>query len=423
MSILALSFSFIVSAKDFGTSDVKIIETGANSFSTTQSYDFVVSGGDIISSSSPIVAYVSVEGIYEGGGSVTVYYDGDMTTAETFILPDSGEPETLHLILGDKNDILKSTEAGEFTHQLFLEPQGVTISGVSAHVVTSYARDTGNSCPEGLATSIKSKTIELWVASSAEISSPQTFAINYSIDDNLDGITDPISSAYLEVVGLHNSSAVVNINFENEIGGGVSHELKNVKKQKQFTILSNDISSLIKTESGDGYVQNVTINPNGATISSISMRFFITYRYHPGSIGCGAYPASGTYISPVLDTGVASGVAYNSIAWRGSMPEGIPSEGKVRFQIATAPCSNGSTNPPSCNLDSWKYIGGSTCSISDWFEPSAPGVPYDIYSSGCSSLLDGNQYYRYKVELCSKDCVLPGIATPIVLDIYLSWSP
>ncbi len=423
MTSIALSFSFVVSAKEFGASDLRMIETNTNSFNSIQTYDFVVSGGEVIASSSPIVAYVSIEGIYEGGGSVTAYFDGDMSTAEIFNLPDAGEPETFHIILGDKMDILKSTEAGEFNHQLFLSPTGVTISDVSASVMTSYARDVGNSCPEGQSTSIKSKTIELWVGNVTDLTSPQTFTINYSLDDDLTAITDPISSAYLEMVGLHSSSTVVDIYFENKSLDGVSHELQNVKKQKQFTLLSKDVSNLIKVEAGGGYTIDVTIDPNGATLSNVSMKFFITYRYHPASIGCGTYPISGTYTSPVLDTRVTGGVAYNSIAWRGTLSESVPGEGRVRFQLATAPCSNGSTNPPTCNLGSWNYIGGSTCSVSDWFEPLGSNIPLDIFSTGCSSLLGGNQYYRYKVELCSKDCVEGGATTPIVDDVYVSWSP
>lgn len=418
-----LVFSFVVSAKEFSVSEQSLIEADKGAFSNTRSFDFTVSGGDVISSTTPIVAYVSVDGLYEGGGSVTAYFDGNMDTAETFLLPDVGEPETLHFVLGDKLGILRSFEAGEYSHQLFLAPSGVTLSSVSANVQTSYARDIGRNCPEGQSDSIKIKTIELWVGNTETISSPQTYTINYSIDDDTTGIVDPIESAYVEVVGLHKGSSILDIFFDNKALDGVSHELKSVKKQKQFDVISKDIKNLVETSSGIGYTKEVTIDPNGTTLSNVSIKFNLTYRYHPFAISCGGFPPTGEYSSPVLDTKTPNSVVYNSIGWKGTLGGVEGNEGKVRFQMATAPCSNGATNPPACDLGTWKYIGGATCSIADWFETNGPSLPYNLFNSGCSSMLNGNQYYRYKVQICSIDCTLIGENTPIIDNIYISWSP
>lgn len=418
-----LVFSFVVSAKEFSVSELRLIETDKNSFSGVKSFDFIVSGGDVIASSTPIVAYVSVEGLYEGGGSVTAYFDGNMDTAETFLLPDVGEPETMHFVLGDKLGVLRSSEAGEYSHQLFLAPSGVALSSVSANVQTSYGRDVGNKCPEGQSTSIKLKTIEMWVGNTGAMSSPQTYTINYSIDDDTTGIADPIESAYVEVIGLHKGSGIIDIYFDNESLDGVSHELKSVKKQKQFDVISKDIKNLIEALAGTGYTKEVTIDPNGLNIENVSLKFYLTYKYHPSALSCGGYPPTGEYSSPVLDTRTPSSVVYNSIGWRGVLGGVMANEGKVKFQLATAPCNNGSTNPPTCNLGTWKYIGGTTCSITDWFETKGPSSPYNLFNSGCSQMLDGNQYYRYKVQICAKDCVDIGENTPEVDEIYVSWSP
>lgn len=134
-------------------------------------------------------------------------------------------------------------------------------------------------------------------------------------------------------------------------------------------------------------------------------------------------PPTGNAESAVLDTQTPSGVLYNSITWRGALGGINSNKGKVRFQMATAPCANGAINSPTCSAGSWNYIGGLTCSGGDWFQTVGPDIPYDLYRSGCSSALDGKQYYRYRVQICADDCVIGGATTPTVGEIFVSWSP
>ena len=97
--------------------------------------------------------------------------------------------------------------------------------------------------------------------------------------------------------------------------------------------------------------------------------------------------------------------------------------GKVRFQLATSDCPNAQTNPPTCTTaGTWNFVGGTTCSSSDWYTATTPDVPVEIT---CSALYHNNQrYFKYKVELCSaSDCVSNGQISPQVTDVGVGWSP
>lgn len=141
------------------------------------------------------------------------------------------------------------------------------------------------------------------------------------------------------------------------------------------------------------------------------------------TVGSGGFPPTGNAESTVLDTQTPSGVLYNSITWRGTLGGVNSDKGKVRFQIAAAPCANGAVNAPACTAGTWNYIGGTTCSGGDWFQTLGPDIPFDLYRSGCSSALDGKQYYRYRVQICADDCIISGASTPSVDEIFVSWSP
>jgi hypothetical protein len=117
--------------------------------------------------------------------------------------------------------------------------------------------------------------------------------------------------------------------------------------------------------------------------------------------------ATSTLTSAVFDTGVVSGVGYNSIMWNGTLPGG-----KVRFQLAAA---NSSAGP-------WSYIGGNTCGAFDWFDPLAPNTPIELKGASCVSAWNNMRYFRYKVQLCSNDCITAGPNTPTVNGIVVNYA-
>ena len=121
---------------------------------------------------------------------------------------------------------------------------------------------------------------------------------------------------------------------------------------------------------------------------------------------------SGTLISPVFDSG-AVGAGYNSIMWKGSLGGVGLNEGRVRFQLAG---SNSESGP-------WNYYGGDTCGSSDYFNPSASNTPIELKGDSCFSGWNNTRYFRYKIQICSDDCISAGNETPIVDDVIISWTP
>jgi hypothetical protein len=120
-------------------------------------------------------------------------------------------------------------------------------------------------------------------------------------------------------------------------------------------------------------------------------------------------PISGTLTSSVFDTANSSSVGYNSIMWKGT----LGAEGKVRFQFAAAVSPTGP----------WNFYGGSTCSSGDWFETSGPNIPVGIKEgSGCTGAWNNKRYYKYKVKICSKDCITAGQTSPVIDSIVVNWS-
>ncbi|MFA6417327.1 MAG: hypothetical protein WCW61_04000 [Patescibacteria group bacterium] len=130
----------------------------------------------------------------------------------------------------------------------------------------------------------------------------------------------------------------------------------------------------------------------------------------PSAVTVG-YPAYGDLISVVFDsTGNVNGAAYNSIMWRGSLGGPALNQGSVKFQIAASDSSSGP----------WNYIGaGCIGGDSDWYSPDSD-LPVQL---SCYSNLNNKRYFRYKVRICSSDCVSGGDYTPQINEIMISWSP
>jgi len=130
---------------------------------------------------------------------------------------------------------------------------------------------------------------------------------------------------------------------------------------------------------------------------------------------------SGTLTSSIFDT-TAHGAGFNSIMWKGSL--GAGGTGKVQFQFAASDCLNGATNPPNCNDEgTWSYYGGATCGADDWFASVGPNTPVELKGTTCASAWQNKRYFRYKLMICSNDCVSAGSSTPVVTDVSVGWAP
>jgi len=123
---------------------------------------------------------------------------------------------------------------------------------------------------------------------------------------------------------------------------------------------------------------------------------------------------TGTLTSSVYSTtSNTTSVGYNSIMWKGSLGGVGLNEGKVRFQLAASSSPSGP----------WVFSGGSTCGSLDWFDPQGPNKPIELKGASCLSSWNNKRYYRYKVQICSNDCVTGGPHTPTVNSIIVNWSP
>lgn len=146
----------------------------------------------------------------------------------------------------------------------------------------------------------------------------------------------------------------------------------------------------------------------GANISALRAKMVITYQFTPPSSG--TFPVSGYVISSTFDTGITGGAAYNSLMWRGSA-----NGGKVQMQIAT---SDNVLGPWDANAD----FKGPSCSggSGDVYTLNLPDQPAEIM---CPDIHNNKRFFRYKIILCSDNCLNAGSATPDITDVVVNWSP
>ncbi len=132
-------------------------------------------------------------------------------------------------------------------------------------------------------------------------------------------------------------------------------------------------------------------------------------------------PVVGTLESTIFDTQVTGGSAMNTIMWQGSQPSGS----SVLFQIASANCDNGATDPPDCVTDTgWggsktsgdgAYVGTDGTS-NTYYNPGAPDTQVRINLAHHNN----KRYWRYKAIIQTDN---ERTVSPTVEDIVITWSP
>lgn len=130
--------------------------------------------------------------------------------------------------------------------------------------------------------------------------------------------------------------------------------------------------------------------------------------------GAPVYATSGSLIASTFDTQETTGVAYNTLVWKGTEPTNT----NVKIQLATSNCSNGATNAPTCNSGAWGATGsdylGSDCTNASFYTPDA-NTAIEIK---CYSNHNNKRYFKYKVILETTDTAV----TPQVDDVVVNYS-
>lgn len=165
---------------------------------------------------------------------------------------------------------------------------------------------------------------------------------------------------------------------------------------------------------GSGYDTTLgTINKDTNSHAGNTTAYTIKICATASGPGPASLPVAGTLTSSVFDTTASSSsVGYNSIMWKGSLGGVGLNEGKVRFQLAS---SSSVTGP-------WNFYGGTTCGALDWFSTTGPEDPVELKGTSCISNWNNKRYFRYKIQVCSNDCVISGANTPTVDDVIVNWS-
>lgn len=403
---------YVVLAGDQIRSNVFMVGSGSQESQINSALDLPVTyyiGNDLSGVTNVAKrAFFRVSGVYTGGGSIQFKIDSNNTTSKIFTLPSVSKPTDFELIYQDNSGLINPASAGSYNHILNVIPSGVTIAGLAAKLEITY-QFAPTTCVDGATSNEKVKTTEFYVM---QTDAPFDYSIvnsfNLYIGDDLSGITNPVKSVYFLISGVYTGSGTLSLATD-PMGPSQDFSLANAAIPTNFNLIYHDTSGRINPTSAGSYVYNLLINPVGVTISNFSVKAILTHRYKPVSCGAG-YPPYGDLVSAIYDsTANADGPAYNSILWKGQLGGPSFDQGHVRFQVASAATTSGP----------WSYIGGSTCGSSDWYE-AGPDTAIEL---GCFSQLNNNRYFRYKIRICSDDCISGGTVTPQVDDVVVNWSP
>ncbi|MCK9344619.1 MAG: hypothetical protein M0P64_00655 [Candidatus Pacebacteria bacterium] len=260
------------------------------------------------------------------------------------------------------------------------------------------------------------KTTETIIADSdIAISSNQSYPFALYVGDNLAGVINPLKSLHFTASGVYTGNGTITFMIDGDAATSKTYTLPNAgTTPTPFEIEYKDDSGKINPASAGSYSYSLNFNPSGVTVYGLGIKMTESHRYAPPA--CGGLPPFGDLISAVFDsTGVADGAGYNSVLWKGALGGPGTNEGHVKFQFA----SSGNVGGP------WTFVGPSCVGgEGDWFEPVAPGTPIELLVPvSCATPFNNNQYFRYKIRICSSDCIISGTYTPTVQDVVVNWAP
>ncbi len=408
---------FAVFAADQIKTTESLVYSSNTSINSVVNPPFTLYLGDNLSGvTSPVKSlYFVASGVYTGNGTVDFKIDSDATTQQTFTLPNVGAtPTPFEFIYKDPSNKINPTSAGSYDYTLNVTPSGVTMYGLGIKMSETH-RYVPASCDDGASANEKIKTTESLVYSSnTSINSVVNPPFTLYLGDNLSGVTSPVKSLYFVASGVYTGNGTVDFKIDSDATTQQTFTLPNVgATPTPFEFIYKDPSNKINPTSAGSYDYTLNVTPSGVTMYGLGIKMSETHRYKPPACGAGLAPY-GDLISAVFDSTVVGGAGYNSVLWKGTL--GTGNTGKVRFQFAA---SNSNTGP-------WSYYGGNTCGASDWFDPLGPDATIELKGTSittCQEEWNNKRYFRYKVQICSDDCIASGTYTPTVNDIIVSWAP
>jgi hypothetical protein len=421
---MSISLVHVFAADQLKTTDTVITSQNTAITSVIHVPFTVYIGDNLIGVDDPMKsAYITVSGTYTGGGTLVISLNSVASSSQTFSMPNVSKPTHFEFLYADpSHSVMQPTSAGNYNYTLDVTPSGVSISNFSAKLSETH-RYSSLICPDGEPSNQKVKTTEsLVVSHPSPLSSPLNSPFSFYIGDDMSGISDPIQSYQFIVSGIYIGGGSLALSINSLSSSTKTFSLPTVTSGTYFEFTYKDSKNILNPQSAGTYNHILNTVPSGITISNYAVKLIVTYKYKPPS--CGSFPIKGNLYSPIYDTtGAYEGPSYNSIMWKGVLGGPSQNQGKVRFQLAASHCANGAIDYPSCTVGAWAFVGGSTCTATDWFDPGAADTPADIQSYSCLSQFNNKRYFRYQIEICSDDCLQAGNFTPRVDDVIVNWAP
>lgn len=166
-----------------------------------------------------------------------------------------------------------------------------------------------------------------------------------------------------------------------------------------FQVLHNASDTILSSHFPGTHNYTFCVQQTGFNVLLWRARLILTYEY---STMPQMFPVSGVLESSTFDTQITQGAALNSVMVFGNL-----NGGRVRLQVAASNSPNGPFN-----------FLGPDCQTTSEFE-MIPSLPQWIQ---CDEV-HNKRYFRYRLKLCSNDCLTAGNNNPEVQDVILNWSP
>lgn len=216
--------------------------------------------------------------------------------------------------------------------------------------------------------------------------------------------TPEIRSVFVEIGGIAKGSGAGTIEASVVDQGNPANytsynlDLSSSQSTAKFLVLYDASSKILSSDFPGNKNYTLYLKGTGFDTNLWSAKLIVTYKYSE----TGGLPISGYVISSTVDTEIAQGAGFNSLMWKGNL-----NGGKIRLQIATSDLSTGP----------WTFTGPD-CTVNTFYEP-LPDTPEEIK---CYSDHNNKQYFRYKVILCSNDCISAGTNNPEMTDVVVNWA-